>query len=433
MVLSTKNILIVSYYFPPVKTVGTIRIFNLHSILNTFSKKVFGLTTNNRQLFQFENYAFDDSNTTEIWTLDLRRFLSKKNNKSNSIAEDKKESRLAKFIIKLSYSFPFNLLLADGALTYIIGGFFKGKKIIQKEKIQFLFSSYKPYSDHLICFLLKKWNPSLVWIADFRDVHVDPNRKNVFWIPFQKWCNRKILSKADVVTTVSKGLANNLQQYHSNIYVLRNGIHQLLEEKTTEPLPYFTITYTGSLYPAIQTAQPFFTSIKRLISQKRIPPDKLRIVYAGKDSLIWNKWIKDNELEKNSNIKGLISLEEARHLQSKSHINLLLSWSSNEMSGTLTGKFYEYLAARNSILLIINGTRDQEFEDIFQQTDAGIIAYHSTTPQEKIEHFILKKYHEWLKIGQVAKPISIKSLQPFLWENQMQDFMHFLEQTSKTH
>ena len=182
----------------------------------------------------------------------------------------------------------------------------------------------------------------------------------------------------------------------------------------------------------MQTAQSFFTSMKRLISQLKIHPNKLRIVYAGKDNLAWEKWTENYGLEKVTEIKGLVPLEEARHLQSNSHINLLLSWSSNEMSGTLTGKFYEYLAARNSILLIINGTRDQEFEDIFQQTNAGLIAYHPTTSQEKIEHFILKKYHEWAENGKVEKPISIESLQPFLWADQMQDFIHFLEQTGKT-
>ena len=428
MLSKKRNLLLISYYLPPTKTVATTRIFNFHTEAKKHLKKIFSLTTTNRQLFQKENYAFDDSNTIEIWTLDLRKFLNKKNNSSTGVSQKKKESSFAKFIIKLSYSFPFNLILADGALTYIWGGFFKGKKIIQEEKIQLLFSSYKPYSDHLICFLLKKWKPSLIWLADFRDLHVDPNRNNVFWIPFQKWCNKKILSKADIVTTVSKGLAKNLQQYHSNIYVLRNGIHQLPQEKESTPLPHFTITYTGSLYPAMQTAQPLLKVLQHLIQSNQIDSKHLQLVYAGKDGTVWKQWIENNSLTEISEVKGLVPLAEARQLQHDSHINLLLSWSSTKMSGTLTGKFYEYLAVCNSILLLINGTHDQEFEDIFHDTNAGMIAYHPTTPQKEIENFILNKYQEWLKTGQVEKPISIESLKPFLWETQMEVFMQYLDE-----
>ncbi len=417
-------------------TIGTLRNYTIAHFFykNSFYTQV--VTQKNPAILSKDTLPFPPQNIYRVINFDYRSlisFFSIKKNEINNNINEKSTSISVHFFRQFIESFPFVILFGEGGFLYIICGIIKGIKLQKQHNFHYFYSSFRPYADHLISYTLKLFFPKTIWIADFRDVHVDPNRKNVFWIPFQKWCNRKILSKADIVTTVSKGLAKNLQQYHSNIYVLRNGIHQFLKEKTTAPLPCFTITYTGSLYPTMQTAEPFFAVIKQLIAQKKIPKNQIQIVYAGKDSLVWNKWIKDNELEKISTIKGLVSLEEARGLQSTSHINLLLSWSSNEMSGTLTGKFYEYLAARNSILLIINGTRDKEFEDIFQQTNAGMIAYHTAPPQEKIEHFILKKYHEWLKTGHVAKPISIESLQPFLWENQMQDFMHFLEQTSKSH
>ena len=74
-----KNLLIISYYFPPTKTVATLRIFNFHHEAQKHFAEVYALTTSNRQRFPHDDFDFDDSKTTEIPTYDLRRFLSKKN------------------------------------------------------------------------------------------------------------------------------------------------------------------------------------------------------------------------------------------------------------------------------------------------------------------------------------------------------------------
>ena len=151
-----KKILIISYYFPPTKTVAGIRISNFHQEVKKYFKEVFVLTTSNRQRFAQDVFNFDDSKTQEIPTIDLRRFLTKKNT-NPSLSSKTKKSNFSKFLSKLSYSFPFNLVLGDGGIIYILRGYSMGKKKIRKEKIKFLFSSYSPYADHLICYLLKKW------------------------------------------------------------------------------------------------------------------------------------------------------------------------------------------------------------------------------------------------------------------------------------
>jgi hypothetical protein len=425
---SDKKILICSYYFPPTKTVATVRIFNFHLEAQKHFAAVFGLTTSNRQLFPKDHFPLDDKNTTEVWTYDLRTYLGNKDNASTTINQSKKESRFAKFIMKLAYSFPFNLVLADGGLTYILGGFFRGKEMIRGNKIDFIFSTFKPYSNHLICFLLKKWNPKLIWIADFRDLQVDEMRDNVYFPKIQHWFNRQILKKADVVTTVSKGLSKKLNRYHSNIYLLKNGIpSHTLPIRDSIFFEKFTISYTGSIYPKLQSANLFLKALANLITQGKMDDEKIQINYAGKEAGIWQKWINDFNLQKINVFHGIVPMKEAQTIQQKSHINLLLSWASENQQGILTAKLYEYLAAQNPILLIIKGSKDFEFEKIFDELQAGLVAYDNSDFQIVVENYILKYYHEWLEKGTITRSISIDQLQKFRWDFQMEEFLNFLQ------
>ncbi len=419
-----KKLLIVSYYLPPTKTVATVRIFNFHLEAQKYFQKVCSLTTSNRQLFPKEKYDFDDKQTTEIWTYDLRRFFTKKNTLSPSVSAKKKESHLAQFLSKLIYSFPFNFFLDDGGLTYIFGGFFKGKKIIQEQNIGVIFSSYKPYSDHLICYLLKKWNPKLIWIADFRDLHVDEIRQNVLFPKIQKWFNRKILKKANIVTTVSKGLAKKMGELHPNVYVLRNGISTFeFENRKQDFYKKFTISYTGSIYPKFQSAKLLFKVLQKLIAKNKIESSNIQLIYAGKDTPIWQSWIEEFDLEKITISHGFLPKVEANEIQNKSHVNLLLSWASENQQGILTAKFYEYLVARNPILLIINGSKDEEFETIFEELQAGKVFYDNPNFQSDIEKFLLDKYQEWEESGKIISSLRQDVVKKFTWKEQMKKFL----------
>ncbi|MFK8009430.1 MAG: hypothetical protein AB8H03_23920 [Saprospiraceae bacterium] len=429
---SNKKILICSYYFPPTKSVATVRIFNFHIEAQKHFQEVFGLTTSNRQLFPKDHFPLNDNavaNITEVWTYDLRTFLGKKNNASTTIKQSKKESRFGKFIIKLAYSFPFNFILGDGGLTYILGGFVKGKKLIREKKIDVIFSTFKPYSNHLICYLLKRWNSKLIWIADFRDLHVDEMRDNVYFPKLQHWFNRQILKRANIVTTVSRGLTKNLSDYHDKIYVLRNSISSTINQAASENsfFPKFTISYTGSIYANLRSAELLFKALESLIRQGKIDDNKIQISYAGTEAGIWQKWVDDFNLQKINIFHGIVPMEEAKSIQQKSQINLLLSWASENQQGVLTAKFYEYLAAQNPILLIIKGSKDDEFEKIFDELNAGIVAYDQNDNQKKVEDFILKYYQEWLEKRTITRPIKMKTLQKFHWDFQMEQFLNYLE------
>ncbi len=355
---------------------------------------------------------------------DLRWLAHRRSSKPPLLSASARRRHSVQFLQRLLNSFPFNLLIGDGGAYYIYRGYRAGCRLVQEQGITHLFSSYRPYADHAIAYLLKRRFPHLVWMADFRDLQVNPVLQHSFWPAFQWWCNRQVLKQAEVVSTVSEGLKTTLGAHHPNVLVLPNGIGKY--ERTEQPrFPQFTIAYTGSLYPGAQSAAPLFSTLQQLISDGQLSPKDLRLRYAGKDSAIWEDWVSQYGLQHLSKATGLRPLQEARRLQQRAHINLLLSWSAAGSRGILTGKLYEYLAAGRPILCLLKAeAADPEWQNLFAPLKNSLL-HTSSSPPETIQAFILNHYRAW-KSGERLGETFDK--EPFTWAAQMEGFVGALRE-----
>jgi hypothetical protein len=421
---SLRGLLAACYAFPPIKRIGSVRNYHIVRYLGEKLGYTHVLTTGNRRFLQEEPFPLDGIAVDELKTWDFRNIL-RGDGKARTITEEDKTRSGHRFFMKILFSFPFNLLLGEGGFLYILSGYRQGKKLVRSGKVTHLFSSYRPYSDHFICFLLKRKFPFLVWIADFRDLHLDPILDQVILKRFQKWCNRKILARADLVTTVSHGLARHLKAFNSNVYVLRNGIPAPYAKA---PLKYkqFTICYTGSLFQDYRDPTPLFDVLKGLILDGSIHAANIRIVYAGKDGDLFTKWIEEYDLGKIFTNAGHVSMAEAKQIQMQSHLNLLLTYASNELVGNMTGKFYDYLSTGNPIIAIIKGARDTELETMISDLDAGISIYPDESGRDALKSLLLKMYRQWKDTGHLTFSYNTGKLRELHWPEQMEGLFHKL-------
>lgn len=338
--------------------------------------------------------------------------------------KESNKSNLKFKIYNLLNSFPFNIIVGEGGLIYIMNGFFTALNNTPSDGPVFLISSFRPYADHIIGYLLKLFRNNIFWVADFRDLHIDPRLNETYFPKIQKWFNRKILSKADIVTTVSKGLSQHLTPFHHNTVVLRNGIGimaQLAEPK--KAMTKFTITYTGSMFRDLRKPDLLLEALSSLVVEQKIEATKIQLLYAGKDTSTWLPLLAKYNIGGLFKSLGSITHEEAMNLQASAHINLLLTYASPELKGNATGKLYEYLAAQRPILLLINGCEDEELEEIFEETGAGLVAYESLNHKELVKQFVLSKYNEWLETGKVCLSISSEKLETYRWDYMMKEFL----------
>lgn len=368
----------------------------------------------------------------QIGTFDYKNVvrLFKSKSGTQAIPEFKKPSVLWWWAVRLLDTIPFNILLGEGGLVYIWKAYRHACKLVKEQQINLVYTSFRPYADVLVGWLLKKKFPHLCWVADFRDPHVDPNRRNVFFPRLQHRVNRAIFSKADIVTTVSTGLAKHFRQYHSDIQVVLNGFPETLLQMAGEktfPNSKFTVTYTGSLYYGWQSADVLWKSLQALTQAGTIPADKLRIVYAGKDRALWQSWMRQYGLEDVCENYPYQPHNASLRLQQESDLNLMLTWSSAKLSGILTGKLFEYIAVQKPVLAIVRGEKDQEVLDIFSAVNAGLVVSDEEGFLEKTENFILELYRNWLRDGHTGWQFKKDQLLQYSAEQQFDLLLEKLE------
>lgn len=417
---SARNLLMIAYKFPPMHNTSCVRTWGFHQSIKPYFDTVTVISTSNRHLLRQEAVDMGDAEVYDAETYDYRTVLQKKDGKQSVVSNKSKQSFLGKFAHKLNASYPSLYIFGEGGVKYIRSAVKLGTKLINERSITHVFSTFPPYADHIIANELKEKFPSLYWIADFRDLHVDPTQDNMLFREQQRKWNKKILRHADIVTTVSSGLAQHLKELTPNVYVLMNGIDRMSGEGSPEVSDRFTISYTGSMFGEERNPDLLLKVLSELLESNSIPVDKLRVTYAGKDSAVWQEKMQEFELSGLFDDRGLISREEAIGIQQKSSINLLLTYSSPQLTGNITGKLFEYFNARRPVLVMINGTKDAEIEGLVPP-ELGRVVYNGNF--DKVKEFVLSKYIEWKNSDTGESGIDYgKILEPFTWEHMTRSF-----------
>jgi glycosyltransferase involved in cell wall biosynthesis len=413
------KILFILYYYPPIHSVAVKRNYIISNLLAAKFSQSLVLSSSNSLVLKQDVSLSDVKADYIIPCFDYRnmaQLFSK--NKVNHFSEGVKSNRFSQFFIRCINTIPFNILIGEGGILYVFKGYRLSQKLIFDHQITHIYTSFRPFSDHFIGFLLKlKFKSKIHWTADFRDLHVDPIYKNVIFPKLQNYLNKKIFSKADLITTVSQGLASHLNDHNGNVVVVRNGIHPL-QSKSSVKNKLFTMTYTGSLFTDERDPSPIFSVVEKLLSSKQMDYLKVKITYAGKDHVLWNTFIEKYNLKSISENLGMVNSDIARKLQFESNVNLLLTSAAADMTGVMTGKFYEYLESQSPILVSINGTNDPEFEEIMEELNLGLIV-NSVDPfsASKIENWILEQYEAFLNKESTILKLDVEKLKPYYWTN----------------
>jgi hypothetical protein len=376
------NILWISYYFNPIRAVGSIRNSKLAKYLSLMNFNLYVISTTNSILAPKDDILKKKDKIKKIFripTIDYQtiKFLFKVKFKASKQVSERE-------LTSVFQKFPLNILIGEGGIIYIIFAFFISIFIIKRYKIKNVYSTYSPISDHFIALLLKLIFPKLNWVSDFRDLPIF----------FDLLC-KLIFKKADVVTTVSEGLKSSLQKFNNKIFVVRNGfdsddIYYLGNEK--KEIKFFSFLYTGLLYGFKRNPEILFKVLSKLLKERKLNERDLKLIYAGRSSDLFIEIGRKYNLEKFIIDLGFIKREEAIKLQQKSWFLIMLTWSTKDEKGIITGKFYEYLLSNRPIICIVNGEKDVEIENIFKKTKAGIVIYNNKKSENKLKKFLIEQY-----------------------------------------
>ena len=398
--IKSSTCIFISYYFPPIKSVGVIRNFHLAQIFHKIFTDLYILTTSNQQILPKEESDLSSFKSIElINTIDYRTIIQRlySKNKNTHYPESVKQNKLIQWIIKANESLPFNLLVGEGGLLYLIDGYSKAKKIIKKTRAKtFVITSFRPTANVLIGFLLKINYPHIIWINSFQDAPYDPIRKNTIIPNLQNYLWRKMLKQSNLNITTSQGVKNSIDSLNNDTITFENGVD--FRENLTHSSEQFTISYTGSLYHDLRDPSLLFEALTHLVLSEKIQVNKLKIIYMGKDIAKWKSFCDTYPLLFNAfSIENISERNHSLEIQQKSHINLMLTWSEGSQGGTIPAKLYEYIGAGNYIISLVKGIENSDLSHLLTTLQIGsVYQYGKTEDLEKLKTELLQLYTLWI-------------------------------------
>ena len=347
-----KQVLIISFVFPPYPGIGGRRWAKFSKYLTELETEVFVLASEN------------PFSTKSEWTKDI---------------ENSNVKRLPLKYPKALITFPKSF---SGRINYKISKFFvqlfskgnyydkalfwqnqllnEAKKIIELHDIKNVVISGAPF--HLMhhSLTLKDWNSNLNLIVDFRDLWTDDVSMSALSSMSQRRLNveskmeLEVLNKADCVITVSDFMTKKLQQ-KANVrkaITIINGFdeHDFGSVKNTNNSDdFFNFVFTGSLYKNIDSVfTPFCEAVQKIKINEPDLYGKLNFNFYGTSD------VSNIELVKKMNLDCIhfhdsISLNHV--FEKISRADYCMLFLNDTYSFSLSTKFCEYIGLRKSIVL----------------------------------------------------------------------------------
>jgi glycosyltransferase involved in cell wall biosynthesis len=272
----SKNLLLVSYYFPPMGMGGVQRAAKTAKYFARAGWNVTVLAAAAGLYLSSDNSLLDDiPQTVKVVRI------------ADLTPPGTESKKTPGFIIKRAASFWSRLVrLPDSKLLWSKKALKAAEKIVTENSIEYLLTTSPPPSVNTFGLHLKqKFN--LKWLADFRDPWFSDDLPPL--TPLHKYARKRLESKimkcADIITTVTSTHHQHLMRcypdHQDRYYFIPNGYDpedlETIEESTPDKL---VITHCGTLCSKF-SVEAFFDSVLDLIRQDSGLKGQLRFEQVG--------------------------------------------------------------------------------------------------------------------------------------------------------
>ena len=380
-----KQVLIITYYWPPSSGVGVQRWLKFAKYLPQYGWKPVIFTPENPDFnLKDEGLKAEIAPETEelrfpIWEPfqifdKLTGGKNKKNVQQGLVLEKSRKNWKDDLFIWIRG----NLFIPDPRVFWVKPSVKFLKEWLMDHHIDLIVTTGPPHSVHLIGYHLKK-KFDLPWLADFRDPWsewdiLDKLKVNKLARTFHRRLEKKVLSTADLTTTVSTNLAKQFRELHARSVVhIKNGFDDSDIPATDKALPQdkFTIGYFG-LLNELRNPPALWDAINNAIDEKFIPPTEFELHLGGiiSDSIQFDL---QNKFPLNECLKFFPYQSQKQVYQSYlgCHLLLIILNQTGNAKWIIPAKLFEYLATGRKVMLI--GPTNSDAADIIREQQAGQI------------------------------------------------------------
>ena len=399
----SRNVLLITYYWPPSGGAGVQRMLKFAKYLPRFKVKPYILTVSNPTYPVYDESLKEDIppeaaiyTSKSLEPFQLYGFLAGKT--KQDVAQPTTALKQTKSLsAKAARWVRGNLFIPDARAGWLLTARKKALDLVQQYGIEAVITSGPPHSVHFAGSYLKK-KAGVRWIADFRDpwtrIHYNqvlPRTSIAKNIDLK--LERSILQKADEVLVVSPAMANIQEQIQNRSYqVIPNGFDPddfrvISQEKSTSTSPKLTIRHVGSVS---ENSVPggFFRALAEMGVKNSLNVEFVGSIHTGVMEQVSAFGLEAIV----THVPYLPHDEAIAKMQSADMLLLSIpKVENNEL--ILTGKLFDYLAARKPILLL--GPEKGDAAKIINELQAGTATGHGEITKIKtILAKAIQKYPE---------------------------------------
>lgn len=275
------------------------------------------------------------------------------------------------------------LEVPDNFLPWALAAIPEARRICQARHIDLIFTTLPPFSSAFVGYTLAR-ETRIPWIVDYRDLwYGDVLRE---WLPcwrqrLELMIERRLLSRASVVVTVSEQKTNYMRRMHPKVRArwetLTNGYDNAVYATRTRSRSFdetsIEFVYTGRLFKN-RRGYAFAEAMGRIkrTNPELVTPVRVRIL-GGVDPEIARRYaeiIRQYDLHENFSFPGDMGYADAMDAQVNCDYLLLIVDTGETSDGVIPGKLFEYVAARRPIFALSDPGATQQ---IIERANLGTV------------------------------------------------------------
>ncbi|RNB56991.1 glycosyltransferase [Brevibacillus gelatini] len=311
------------------------------------------------------------------------------------------KQRVKKQVVNVLKKVKPYLLIPDDQILWLPNALKLGREIMRREKIDVIFSTSGPVTNHLIAEKLAD-EFGCKWVADFRDPWTqNMHTSGIAWREqLEERMEARVMAKADAITTVTATFAKNFREKHQErikrLELIYNGFDQadFQELVPSHAAPgKFHAVYAGILYQK-RNPRLLLRAIRELIDEGQVDRQDVLLSFAGVFDYPGYSENRDCVealgLADIVRVLGNLPHKEALGLMKAADALLLIGDVSADAGAYIPGKLYEYMGIGNPILAL---NKAGEATEIIETFRLGQVA----DPENKdaIKQAYLQLYCEW--------------------------------------
>jgi glycosyltransferase involved in cell wall biosynthesis len=403
--MDSKKVLIITYYWPPSGGVAVQRVLKFTKYLRDFNWEPIIYTVSNGEFPELDYFLVNEIPVgikifkTRIWEpYSIYKFFTGKKKGVGIHRNTIKSGKKISIAERISLWIRGNLFIPDTRCFWIKASVSFLQKKTKDEKFDAIISTGPPHSNHLIAFELSKIS-GIPWLADFRDpwttMDYYQDLKLTQWADnLHHSMEQRVLKNASIVVVVGSRMKKEFDEKGAKrVEIIPNGFDEsdFNDPENVRLDSEFTIVHVGSFLKR-RNPEALWKTLANLKQQNHPLMQSLRIKLIGRiDSSIIES-INHHELgEYLLQIPFIPHNEVVRNLKS-AQILLLPIDDFDGAKWVLTGKLFEYLAAKRPVLCI--GPTDGDAAKIIRETEVG--ETYGFLDQPGVSEYLLRQHKLYL-------------------------------------